>query len=253
MTFQQLWDDQLDIELASSDQSQLFTAARRKKAVNDAQDAFVRLTRCTPRYGTIPIVDETGEYGLVASLSDYLKLSGAPSIKIVDASSNVRYIQGKDDFPRRDPEWLDAVEPGWRAADPGTPIAWYLRDDSAVTYLGAYPAPDVATGETWTWIVPYVAQPTTMVNNDDEPFTINSVVAQLDEYHQALVHFAAAQLEPLRKNYSAVTRQQQIFAGYVAEYLQAERMDGNDQIRVQRNYLGESMRGARSLDPRRFP
>ena len=252
MTFQQLWDDQLDIELASSDQTILFTATRRKKAVNDAQDAFVRMTGCTKRYGTISITDETDEYNILTTLTDYIKLAGDPSIKIV-SSSSTRYIQGKDDFPRRDPEWLDAITPGWRAYDAGTPTAWYLRRDSGVEYLGATPPPDVASGETWTWIVPYVAQPTTMSNNSDEPFTTNSVALPISEYHQALVHYAAAQLEPLRKNYSGVTRQQQLYAGYVANYLQDEQADGNDQIWFERNYYGESNRSARVLDPTRYP
>ncbi len=254
MTFDALYGAQLNIELASADTTQLFTMTRRKKAVNDAQLAFARQTGCTKRYRTIAIVDGTGEYDLDALFTDFLRLEGAPSIKIVAASGAVTYIQGADDFPKRDPEWLDWSEPGWRASDPGTPSSWYERVDSGAHYLGLNPAPDVTAGDTWTLLVPYVARPVTLAGDTDVPFTIGTnPLSALDIYHQGLVHFAAAQLEPLRKNYPGAQAQMQKYASYAADYITQERKGGPDQVMVMRSYFGETMRGSgtRPSDPRR--
>lgn len=251
MTFLQLWDDALDIELATDDTTQLFTTARRKKAINDAVEAFVRMTDCFRRIGSIPIVDETGTYDLEATLTDFIRLYGEPSVKIVDGSTT-RWIQGKD-LPRRDVEELDVEEPGWRAADAGTPASWYLEQDGGQTLLGLHPAPDF-DGDTATIRVPYVAKPADMTQVADEPFTLSAnVLIQLRPYHQGLVHYAAAMLEPLRKNYSGAQRQMVLFNGYVAMYLEDERSNGPDQIGLARNYFGESIRTALPVDPRRWP
>jgi hypothetical protein len=252
MTFLELYSTELSRELASSDTTILFTTTRRKKAINDAMKAFIRLTACTRRYGSLTIVDGTAEYDLETLPADFNGLAGPPSLKIVGTSST-RYIQGPD-LPRRDPEWLDRESPNWRAASAGTPRCWYLRDDGSVTYLGFNPAPDVGVGETWTVVLPYIAEPTACTSDSVAPFIIATFpVTRLEPYHMALVHYAAALLEPLRKNYAAVTRQMQLFAGYVAQYLQDQRVDGPDDITIQRNYLQEAVRGERMYDIRRYP
>ena len=253
MTFVDLYDTNLDIELGSG-QTQLFTVALRKSAVNAAMRDFVRKTGCTKKYDEIPLVDETQEYDVYDTLTDYIRLAGAPSVKWTDADSNIRYIQGAKDFPRRSKEELDRLEPGWRDADPGTPSAWYLTDDTGELVVGLYPAPEVGAGETWVLIVPYVANPTTMVGDATEPFTVGgTVMDRLEPYHQALVHFAAAQLEPLRKNYTGVQYQMQLYTGYVAEYLRQDRQDGQDQITLLRDYYAEGQRSARAKDHTRYP
>lgn len=252
MTFLQLYGEKLSIELASSDTTILFTTARRKAAVNEAQDAFARMTGCTKRYGSIAVVDGTAEYDL-ETITDYIRLAGAPSIKIV-GTSDTRYIQGPDDFPRRDVEELDRTDPSWRAASDGTPSAWYIKEDGGATYFGLNPAPDVTVGDTWTIIVPYVADPADMSLDAAVPFTFSSnSLLRLVPYHQALAHYAAGLLEPLRKNYTGVTRQMQIYSGYVAQYLQQQREDGRDQLIDIRDYFGESHRGSRPRDARSWP
>lgn len=256
MTFLQLWDDALDIELASADTSQLFTTARRKKAVNDAVGAFVRMTDCVTRIGSIAIVDETATYDLETTLTDYIRLYGSPSIKIVEADVDDRYIQGDDDFPRRDVEQLDADEPGWRATDAGTPSRWLLEDDAGASNIILNPPPDVGSGETWTIRVPYVALPPDMTADGHLPFSVpvgTTTKIRLQPYHQGLAHYAAALLEPLRKNYAGAQRQMTLFNGYVAMYLQDERVNGPDQITVVRDYFSESIRTTLPVDPRRWP
>jgi len=251
LVFSDLYGSRLNTELSSEDTTQLFTTVLRKKAINDAQDAFVRMTACTKRYASIAIVDGTQEYDLEA-LTDYIRQLGPPSVKVVKAGASDRYIQGEA-FPRRDPEWLDRLEPGWRAASAGTPCAWYIREDGGSTYVGLHPKPDVGSGETWTLIQPYLADPADLTADGDEPFTISSaIVARLRPFHQALVHYAAAMLEPLRKNYSGYDRQMKLFAGYVANYIAQHTEDAPAQITLRRDYYGDSF-SQRPPDWRTWP
>lgn len=251
MTFLELYGSRLDTELATADRTQLFTTARRQEAVQAAMRDFVRLTRCTTRQGTITITDGVEEYGVYTTLTDWVSLDGAPSIRITESGGTVRYIQGADQFPRRTTLELDRLSPGWRTAPDGTPECWYLRDDGNL-YLGMSPGPDISGSDVWVWLVPYVANPTALSADADVPFTVGgTVMLRLTEYHQALVHFAAAQLEPLRKNYTEATRQMQLYTGYVAQYLQDQRQHGHTDLTLARNYLGESQARRRPSDPRR--
>ncbi|MCR4340643.1 MAG: hypothetical protein NUW01_12250 [Gemmatimonadaceae bacterium] len=244
MTFENLYGEKLTIELASSDTTQLFTTARRKQAINDAALAFARITGCTKKYGSVSIVDGTQEYDLEANFTDYMRLAGAPSVKIV-TSSDTRYIQGPKDLPQREAEWLDANDPNWRAVSAGTPQAWYVKSDGGAENLGFYPAPDVGSGETWSVIVPYVATPLTMSATSDVPFSLGTspnAMIRLAPFHQALAHGAAASLELLRKNYSGAQRQTAIFNGYVAQFLGQTRVDGPSVVTFARDYYGEGRR-----------
>jgi hypothetical protein len=258
MTFVQLYGEALDIELATADRTQLFTTTRRKKAINDAQDAFARLTGCSKRYGAALLPDgvDATEYvvNLEGASPDFIRLVGAPSIKIVDGT-DVHYIQGREDFPRHDQEELDRINPGWLSAPAGTPSSWYIKEDSALTEIGLTPPPDVVSPKVWFLNFPYVADPPDMSADADEPYTFGGTVTKhLRFYHQGLVHYAAAQLEPLRKNYSGVTRQMQLYTGYVASFLQQQRQDGPDQITTARDYYSESVRGGSGAqDPRSWP
>jgi hypothetical protein len=253
MQFSDLYDTQLDIELSSDDQTELFTTAKRKKAVNDAVENFVKTTKCTKDNGTIAIVDGTQEYNIESSFTNFIELLAPPVIRIAHTTNPTRWIQG-DDLVRRTPEWLDREEPGWRAVDPGTPQFWYIDEDGAEYNLGMHPPPDVGTGETWSWYIVYLAQPTAMSADTDKPFTVSgSSAIRLQYYHQALVHYAAGLLEVDRKNYNGYERQMRIYAGFVAQYLSKQREAGPSQISTLRNYLRESSRPARPLDPRRYP
>jgi hypothetical protein len=256
MNFAALYGNQLDVELASADRAQLFTTARRQKAINDAQLAFVRLTKCTKRYGTIVLVNLTGEYDPRAAMSDYLGLLAPPLVQVITATQTY-YIGGKNDLPRRDPEWLDWQTTGWRATPPSTPQAWYQRKQAGVEYLGLSPAPSFAVPgvDLWNLLVPYLGRPVDMVNDSDTPFTMGDTteLIRLEPYHQGLVHYAAAQLEPLRKGYDAITRQMATFAQYASNFLVADRLEGPDEITLERDYYAESHRGHRPRDPLRFP
>lgn len=252
MTFLQLYGDQLDIELGSADRSQLFTLAKRKKAVNDAMHNFERITSCTPTYGVISMATGVSEYNLLGALANYISLLDReePFIKRVNGTS-ITYIQG-DSFVRRTPHWLDVANSGWRADSNGTPTSWYVRNDGGRTFLGVDPPPDLGT-ETWTLNVPYLANSTDMVADGDQPFTIGgNTFAVLAPYHQALVHYAAGVLEPLRKGYTAAQRQMGLYAGFVTQYETKKRKDGPNQITFRRNYLRGSQ-SSRPRDPHSWP
>lgn len=253
MTFLEMYGDQLDAELGSADRTQLFTTTARKLFLNSAQLRFVNQTKCTKREQTIAIVDGTAEYDVEATLTDFLRPLGDPSIRIVESGVADRYYEGRN-LPRMDPPKLTIFEPGWRASEDQAPAKYYWKLESGRRFLGMWPPPDVGSGETWTWIVPYLAKPTTMSADADEPFTVNSnPVTSLEPYHQALVHYAASRLELLRKNYTRSKEQLQFYSGFVAEYLAVETEDDEQTIWFARDYLREASGSPRPMDPRRYP
>lgn len=250
--FSELYGTLLDIELGSADTTQLFTTVKRKDATNFGQREFVRLTRALTKLGTITLSDGVGEYDIEATITDFLGLNPRREvvIKYTDADGNVTYY-ADDDFKKSTKNELDVYNSGWRSADPGTPTNWYLEEDGGTNTIGITPAPDIAAGETWELIIPYIVRPTDMSADSDKPFTVGGdSKASLELYHQAIVHRAAAQLELLRKNYAASERQQKIFAGYVADYLQQHRTN-TGHVNVARNYFGEVGRQERPPDPYR--
>lgn len=240
MTFLELYGEALNIELASSDTTQLFTTVRRKAAINDAMTAFVKETGCTRRTGTITMVDEDGDYELETEFTDFLRLAGAPSIKVTNASSHVRWLQGRKAFPQSDIDTLDWERPGWRDLDSSTPDCWYLDLTDGDAILGLVPAPLFASGETWQLRVPYVATPTAMSADGDLPFTTGSDQHRaLAPFHQGLAHYAAGRLEAARKNYDGYDRQMKLYAGYVAKWFGLKQADAVGVVQIARNYYGE--------------
>lgn len=252
--FSTLYGDLLDIELGSADRTQLFTTVRRKASINRAQQEFVRLTECFTKRGTISLSDATSEYDLDATLTDFLWMAREGVEILHNDGSTDTWIAG-DDLVQRDIDWLNRHEPGWRTASAGTPMAWYLRSSGGDTQLGFYPAPDIEIGHTWTAYCTYVADPPTLSDDADEPFEVSGdVLIRLRPWHQALVHFAASELEGLRKDEARKDRQRQLFAAYVADYLQKQRKKGGSLLSFARNYWREaSGYSDRPPDPRRWP
>jgi hypothetical protein len=83
-------------------------------------------------------------------------------------------------------------------------------------------------------IVPYIAQPPVLTSDTSEPF---SGRLDLRPYHQGLVHFAAYQLEKLRRDDNASDRQLQRFTGYVQQYLQDMRKRGGTALTFAKSYF----------------
>jgi hypothetical protein len=250
VTFLELYGEGLDRELSSSDRTALFTTARRKSAINAGQLEFAKQTNCYVRWLDITIDDGQREYDVdslaVVSGGDFIDFApeGAEYI-YTDSDGNDTYTSG-DDFLRRDVGWLNRSEPGWRnTAAAESPMAWYAREVDGHTYIGLHPLPSVASGTSAILRLPYVAMPPDMSGDANEPFAVSAgsdSKVRLRPWHQALVHYAAALLEPLRKNYQGEQRQRALFASQVSDYLSKQRVKGGREIQVARNYYAETRR-----------
>ena len=245
--FSSLYGARLDEELHSSDAAVLFTTTRRQAAINKGQDEFASLTECLTRQSTIAITGGTAEYDLnstsVIADGDFVRFAKEPvQFRYVDASSNLTVLEG-DDLVRRDVGWLHRFQPGWQTSTVAStteqlPDTYYTRPDGGSYYLGFTPTPSTGSSATATAIVPYIAKPAAMSSGTDEPFRVGGVVrGDLRPYHQALVHYAAHQLEKLRPDAQASDYQLQKFLGYVARYWQETRIKGGTSLTPARSYF----------------
>lgn len=248
MIFSDLYGGYLDIELGSADRTALFTTARRKDAVNRAQMEYAKQTECFVKTVSIALSDGTREYDLdsVISADDFIAIAkNGVEYVFTDASANVTSRSGED-FPRVDVDLLNREQSGWRQAPNSTyPQSYYVRDadTGGSLVLGVSEPPSIGSGETASVTLPYVAIPPDMVSDGDQPFSQSAGTnpkRTLRPWHQALVHYAAALLEPLRKNYAGEQRQRQLFASFVADYLQRQRKRGGSRIVMARDYRAEA-------------
>lgn len=238
MTFLEMYGARLDLKLASTDRTERFTTALRKTAINEGIARFTDETNCYVKRASIALTDGTGEYDLetsgVISGEDYLRPAAvSPSLAITTtATGAVRYIEG-DDLPRVGEDALNHAEAGWRAAGAATPTGWYLRRATGVEYVGLSPAPDIPSTETWALLWPYVAIPPTLSADADLAF---SGRIALFPYHDAIVAYAAAQMEELRKNYAMVDRRLAEFAAAGVRYRRDQAPVGGSRIRLATNW-----------------
>jgi hypothetical protein len=257
-TFADLWGERLDRELGSEDRAALFTTARRKAAVNEAALEWVKQTESFVKQTSLVMVNATREYDVEASAvltaDDFLWVA-AQGVEwaFTDANGAVAYRAG-DDFPRKDIPVLNRENPGWRNGSASEfPSSWYLRRDGGKTYFGLSEPPAITAPETAAVTLPYVAKPLTLTADADGIYAVSADALEvLEPWLQAIAHYAAALLEPLRKNYQAEQRQRTLFAAQVADYLQRQRPKGGQRIQVSRAYYRDARGGAvsRTLDPR---
>ena len=252
--FERLYSDLLDYELGTSDSAVLFTTARRKSAINDGLREFADLTECWQKQATIPAISGQAVYALTSTgnvpRADFSRITAeGPTYRYTDATGLQTYHAG-DDFPRRPATWLNVETPGWPAST-GTqfPEAWFVDTQDGAVNLTVTPPPSLSTGSTAVILLPYVAQPSSLVSTAAVPFTDTAGVTRSDlrPYHQALVHFAAHRLELLRKDRDASDRQMAKFMGFVQRFLQAMKAPAGTQIRPARNYFSGAR--ARRVDP----
>jgi hypothetical protein len=248
MTFAQLYGDELDRELGTEDRSVLFTLARRKAAINAAQQEFTTRTDCFKRQGSLTLVSGTQEYDLEGTFADFAWLQ-AQGIKIrIVSGSHTRYLSG-DGVQRTTLEALDTEHENWQADAAGTPSQWYTRIDAGAVFLGFYPAPSITGSDVWTAIVPYVAVTTDMVDDTEQPFSIaTNPVRSLRPFHRALVHFAAYDLEKFRKDQGRSASQLQLWEVEIAKYIATQKPRQGQRVRMAVHYR----RSLNPLTPRRF-
>ena len=246
-TFETLTGILLDQELHSADSTTLFTSTRRSQAVNDAYAEFCELTECLLRVSTVACSCNTARYNLLASTTlgstDFVRL--APRgveyhLLSSGGGSSARLTQlSGDDFPRRDTEWLNKYEPGWRQSTTPQMPTGYLVDESSGNYvLQLDRPPDVGSSEAASLVVPFIARPALMTSSTDVPFTIGSNTrSDLTPFHQALAHGAAARLEKLRADTEATDRQYALFLSYVNRYTEKVRRRGGAFVTQAKQYL----------------
>lgn len=246
--FSSLYGSCLDEELGTDDRSILFTIARRKSAINKGAAKFATLTNCLSRTAAIAVVSGTSEYNLnsttIVASGDFQDFDVIPpELVSVDTSSNTTIIAGRDTFLRRDIDWLNQNEPSWDQPLVSTsaqqmPRFWYVRSDADKKLIGLAPGPVFSTTTGVLLNLPYIANAPVMVNDTDQPYTFSGASrTDLNNYHQGLVHYATYQLEKLRKDVQASQGQLQMFMGFVAQYLQDQRIKGGRQIRQARSYF----------------
>ena len=251
----------LDQEIHSADSTTLFTSTRRAQAVNDGYAEFCELTECLLRVSTVACSCNTQEYNLLSSAvlgsTDFVRIAPRGIEYHVLSShggSSARLTQlGGDDFPRRDIEWLNKYEPGWRTSTtPQMPTGYYVDERNGAYRIGLDRPPDIGSSETGKLIVPYIARPAPMTSTGDVPFTVGSNTrTDLIPFHQALVHYAAHQLEKLRGDDEASDRQFAKFLAYVNRYTEKVRKRGGAFVTLAKNYLKSSRRGSDVSDSAR--
>ena len=252
----------LDNELGSEDSTVLFTTARRQAAVNDGMREFADLTECFRRDAIWTITSTAMFWNLLTDVgsTDYVRLPterGATFWVYSSLGSTELRILSGDELPQHSVRFMDIHHPNWQSEQSAASTVY--QEPSMYILTGTnlvfYPRPSTAGGSSAVFQgnVPYVAYPPTMVSSTDVPFTIGGIPRQdLRPYHQGFVHYAAAQLEKLRKNVEGVQQQTQLFLSYVQRYLTANRPRGGTAITTTRQYLRERPlrgRGA-SEDPR---
>jgi hypothetical protein len=238
----------------------LFTTARRKHAINEGQRQFADLTECVIRQSSVTVSSSAREFDLLStsilagsSNAAFLRVAEqGPAYLVSDSNGNLQTIAG-DDFPERDVAWLDAADEGWRSTHTGTPSAWYQRRDAGSLYFGLNRPAQISTAETGELLIPYVVNPSSMTVSSNVPFNFAGVVRKdLQPYHQALVHYAAHDLEKLRKDPEASNQQLQKFLGYVQRYIAAVKPKGTKTLRQARSYFRDA-RGRGDLVGARAP
>lgn len=243
----------LDHEIRTDDTSVLFTSARRLQAVNDGMAEFADLTECYLRQSTVVCSCNTAEYDLNSSAilsTDFVRFAaqGAEYHHVSSGASGQTQVAAGDDFPRRDIEWLNRYEPGWRTSTSPIelPASYYLRADGGSYLLGLSQRPDIGSSEVGKVLLPYVARPVPMSSSGDVPFTLVGVT-RLDviPFHRAITHYAAHQLEKLRGDDEASDRQLAKFTAFVQRWTEKARPKHGGIVTVVRQYLREARRGGR--------
>lgn len=249
--FSSLYGRLLDQELGTDDSTVLFLTARRQAAVNDGIREFADLTECLVKQSTITVTGGTQEYAL-STLTDFLRVAKQNvEFQYVDASSNLTVLAG-DDLPRRDIEWLNRYEPGWRESSVTSsvqqlPTFHYVRTNGSTLMLGLVPTPCTGSSASASVVFPYVQYPALLTSDTSEPFGGRS---DLQPYHIAAVHYAAHQLEKLRRDREASDYQFSKFLGYVERFIAKLRPKGGTHITTARLYFRSKRPSDEAKDPR---
>lgn len=255
MLFAELYSSALTHELGTDDSTRLFTDNRRKRAINRGVQEFCDLTGCALRQSTITCSNGVGEYNLNSTVNivngDFSRYAPQqPEYHLISSGSSASTSFSV--LQRREIPWLNQYNPGWRGSTGSTPEHYYDRPDGGRRFFGLEPPPRVGSSEVGKVIFPYLAKPSSMTADTNVPFTFSDTNGSttredLEPYHQAAVHYAAYELEKLRRDYEASKMQLELFLGYVQRFKNQQEPQGGMQVRLARNYFNE-MRSRRSAE-----
>jgi hypothetical protein len=254
MTFADLYGEAVNHELGSADVTQLFTTVRRKYAVNRAQKEFARLGKISiSKEVVIPVIAGTLLYNLdTASASRFVAFGRAPlRLRVTTVANSAKTAST---LVIRSTAYADEALPGWRdSASSGSPQAIVHDPRDGINYLAFFPKPAIPASETWELVVPIQANAADMVLDTEVPFDGRP---DLEPFHWGIAHYAAAQLERLRKDPDAEKNQIAKFGAYVEDWnAKSTRPPGaHKRVLMQRDYLGEVARARGGItvqdDPR---
>jgi hypothetical protein len=255
-TFSDLYDNALHVELGSNDTAVLFTTVRRKHAINEGYRQFAALTECFVRQETINCTQAVQEFNLnsttVIADGDYIRPATQGPVFQISDSNGLRQTLSGDLFPQVSVPYLDYGSQDWRSTGVGYPTGWYLRSDGGQRFLGVDRPVGLSTSSTETARIlwPYIAKPSSMTQDNEVPFAADGLSrSDLYEYRQAFVHYAAHDLEKLRKDKDASDYQLKKFQGYVQRYLDVQRPKGNRVVRAAVSYFSRSRRSSEGGSP----
>jgi hypothetical protein len=178
-----------------------------------------------------------------------------PEFRYTDASSALTVLAGEE-LPQRTINWLNRYEPGWQVSTVAStvrqlPQYWYERITAGRRLFGLWPTPSTGSSASAVIVLNFAAQPIAMAADTDEPFqdttSSNSTIRyDLQPYHQALVHYAAHQLEKYRRDGAASQSQFQMFLAYVRDFIRDHgRVRGGTHLTTSRNYFRRRARSQR--------
>lgn len=245
MTFEDLYGDELDKVLGSSDRTNLFTTAKRKKETNRAMQWFITETACCQKRGEFPLVDGVAEYNLLDEIGADFLFWTPTDVEVWGTNTNttpdeITYYAGPD-LPRYTENALNALDPGWRSTTPSTPLGWYDRNSAGQYILGIYPAVEIESGWTWKAITPYTVKATEMTANADQPFTVDSsTYTNLTPWHDAIALKAGSELEMLRKGVERSQYLLQQAMARVVDFRDKTRVPQSRRMQFQKNYLADA-------------
>lgn len=251
--FSSLYGTRLDRELGSADRTQLFTTALRQGAINEGVQEFAVQTKCMNQRGTVTLTHGVDDYNLTLATTfstGFLEL--APKgieYRYLTTNGTLTVLSGPDQLRLVTKKWLDENEPGWQNS---SATSTGVRQDPRYYVFPAlggggqslmlHPPPGRAsTNDSMSLVVYYIATPSILSSDTQIPFLSTLAVVEGHPvprvYHQAAVHYAAYQLEKLRRDTEASEMQLQKFLAYVARYMASMRQKGGTTLTYARNYF----------------
>lgn len=252
MIFSSLYGGKLDRELGTDDRQVLFTTERRQGAVNDGIKRFNDDTECFVNTQVFTPTPAATDFTLSSTIFlpglPFMRFSGQTPLRVLYYTAAGTEVYGPDRLVQRSEWWLSRYVPGYYDEYFVTPTVkqipryYSLRQNQGATVLRFSPQLSTAAGDDVQIELNYVAEPPALTLDTEEPYYL---APEVRPYHQAIVHYAAAQLEKLRRDYTASDRQMAWYQEYVDRWRRSHQHVGGQVLQFARSYFpfGNAARG----------